>query len=163
MTALSPPTRLDRALGGLQAGVAGAAISMVLMCLASRLDGKSFWTIPNLMSGLFYGYGAIRPEFGMHTVAGLAVHWLNCSLLGIVYAQVVPLRRWMALWGPLCGSLWYYLWDGFFWRKAFPPFALYSKRPSIFAAYVLVGLCVGLYSIFARSNGLAPGDGKIND
>jgi hypothetical protein len=153
--ALSPPNRIDRTLASLQAGVLAALASFLLMGMLSRLEGRSFWTIPNLMSGLFHGYPAIQPDFSRFTVNGLALHCLGCVLLAFLYSQAIAptrLLRSAMIWGPLSGSLWFYLWDGFFWRKAFPPFATYSKRPSVFLAFVLAGFCVGLYSIFVRSS-----------
>jgi hypothetical protein len=68
-------------------------------------------------------------------------------------AQIVPaggrlLRALSA--GILLSTAWFYLCDAFFWRLYFPPFALYSKRPSVFFGHVLIGVCVGLYSVFVR-------------
>jgi hypothetical protein len=119
----------------------------------SSLEGRSFWTIPNLMAGVFHGVASIRPEFHGQTWSGLAFHLLLCVGLAAATSQVVPpdgrlLRSLSA--GILLSTGWFYLWDGFFWRFAFPPFAIYSKRPAIFFGHVLIGLCVGLYSIFVR-------------
>ncbi len=150
----SHPTRLDRTLAAAQSACV-AAISMLLWDgLSSRVSSHSFWTVPNLMAGVFYGPASLRPDFGFFTLSGIALHVLICTLFAIIFAALVPpsLRLLTAvLLGILAATSWFYLWDGFFWRKSFSPFALYSKRPSIFFSFVLLGICVGLYSVFVRS------------
>lgn len=122
--------------------------------IASRSSGHSFWTVPNLMAGLFFGQNSLRPDFGFHTLAGLSFHLLLSTAFAILFALAVPptLKPFTSLLlGILAATSWFYLIDGFFWRKAFPPVALYSRRPSIFFSFVLMGICIGLYSVFVRS------------
>jgi hypothetical protein len=147
------PSRFERLLGGVQTGVAAFCLSLLWLGFISRLEGRSFWTIPNLMAGAFHGVRSVRPEFHPDTWPGLALHLLLCVGLAALAAQIIRpdgrLLRSLAA-GILLSTAWFYLWDGFFWRYAFPPFAIYSKRPAIFFGHVLIGLCVGLYSIFVR-------------
>jgi hypothetical protein len=155
LSPLVPLSRGERLLAGVQAGVAAFFVVVSWLGLVSRLDGRSFWTIPNLMAGLFYGVASLRPEFAAFTLSGLALELLLCVGVAIIASQMIPPRftilSSLAI-GVLLAAMWFYLWDGFFWRFAFPPFAVYSKRPSIFFGHVLIGLCIGLYSIFVRSN-----------
>lgn len=148
------PSRLERTLAAAQAASV-AAICMILWDGLSSLAGShSFWTVPNLMAGAVYGPASLRPDFGFYTLVGFAIHILTCTLFAILFAALVPpsLRLLTSvLLGILAATSWFYLWDGFFWRKTFAPFALYSKRPSIFFSFVLLGICVGLYSVFVRS------------
>lgn len=107
------------------------------------------------MSGLVYGPHSLRPDFGYHTLVGLAIHLLASTLFAVLFALAIPpnLRLFTSLLlGILAATSWFYLVDGFFWRRAFPPVALYSRRPSIFFSFVLMGICVGLYSVFVRSS-----------
>ncbi len=146
-------TRFERLLAGIQAGVAAFFVSILWLGLFSRLEGRSFWTVPNIMGGLFHGLLSVRPDFGVPTLGGLAVQTLLCVGIAAIASQLIgpnaPLLRSLAM-GLLLGTAWFYLWDGFFWRQAFPAFAVYSKRPPIFFSHVLIGLCIGLYSIFVR-------------
>ncbi len=148
-------SRLDRLLAGVQSGVAGFAVSLVWIGIVSRWEGRSFWTLPNLMAGLFEGLGGFRPYFNAYTWTGLALHLLLTVAFATLTSQVISPRRRIGPslgMGILLSTGWFYLVDGFFWRLVFPPFSVYSKRPSIFFGYVLIGMCVGLYSIFVRSD-----------
>lgn len=146
-------SRFERLLAGLQAGIVSYIALFLWLGSISRLEGKSFWTIPNIAAGLFYGLASFRPEFHTYTWSGIAVLLLICVLFGILATQVIPpdgrlLRSLSA--GVLLSSAWFYIWEAFFWRNLFPPFAIYSRRPSIFFGHILIGVCVGLYSIFVR-------------
>jgi hypothetical protein len=129
-------------------------VSLLWMGLISNLEGRSFWTFPNVMAGLFYGAASFRPDFHARTWSGLALHLLLTVAVGVLASQTIPVRARLGAslgLGVLLATGWFYLLEGFFWRFAFAPFALYSKRPAIFFGYVLIGLCVGLYSMFVRS------------
>lgn len=146
-------SRSERFLAGVQAGIVAYLALFLWLGSVSRLEGKSFWTIPNIAAGLFYGLASFRPEFHSYTWSGIALLLLICVLFGVLSAQIIPpdgrlLRSLSA--GVLLSSAWFYLWEAFFWRIFFPPFAIYSRRPSIFFGHVLIGVCVGLYSIFVR-------------
>lgn len=148
-------SRSERLLAGLQAGIVSYFALVLWLGSISRLEGRSFWTIPNIAAGLFYGLASFRPEFHIYTWSGLALLLLICVAFGMLGGQVIPpdgrlLRSLSA--GILLSSAWFYLWEAFFWRNLFPPFAVYSRRPSIFFGHVLIGVCVGLYSIFVRSD-----------
>ena len=148
-------TRTDRLFAALQAASL-ASMLMIFWCgIASRSSSHSFWTLPNLMAGLFYGQNSLRPDFGFHTLSGLAIHLLCSTVFAIVFAEVIPptLRPLTSLvLGIFAATSWFYLLDGFFWRNSFPLVSQYSRRPSIFFSFVLLGICVGLYSVFVRSS-----------
>ena len=151
---LHQTSRLERFFGGLQAATLAALITLPCFAMAAYWTGRSPWTVPNLISGVFFGMPALRREFSYQTVVGSAFHAFLCLLFGVIFSQVVPpnlRRRTSVLLGVLASTSWFYLLDGFFWRRAFPPYALFSKRPSIFLSFVLLGICVGLYSVFVRS------------
>jgi hypothetical protein len=146
-------SRTERLLAGLQAGIVAYFALFLWLGAVSRLEGRSFWTIPNIAAGLFYGLASFRPDFNIYTWSGIALLLLICVLFGMSAAQIIPpdglLLRSLAV-GVLLSSAWFYLWEAFFWRNFFPPFAIYSRRPAIFFGHVLIGVCVGLYSIFVR-------------
>ncbi len=148
-------TRIDRLVGAVQAASL-ASMLMIFWCgIASRSSSHSFWTLPNLMAGLFYGQNSLRPEFSFQTLSGLALHLLFSTTFALLFALAIPptLRPLTSLiLGILAATSWFYLLDGFFWRKTFPLVSLYSRRPSIFFSFVLLGICVGLYSVFVRSS-----------
>jgi hypothetical protein len=146
-------SRSERLLAGLQSGIVAYFALFLWLGSVSRLEGRSFWTIPNIAAGLFYGLASFRPDFTTYTWSGIALLLLICVLFGMVGAQIIPpdgrLFRSLAV-GVLLSSAWFYLWEAFFWRIFFPPFAIYSRRPAIFFGHVLIGVCVGLYSMFVR-------------
>ncbi len=148
-------TRLDRLFAALQAGSL-ASLLMIFWCgIASRSSSHSFWTFPNLMAGIFYGQNSLQPDFGFYTLSGLSVHLLLSAIFALIFAAVIPptLRPLTSLvLGILSATTWFYLLDGFFWRNSFPLVSQYSRRPSIFFSFVLLGICVGLYSVFVRSS-----------
>jgi hypothetical protein len=147
--------RTDRLLAAVQAATLSSMLTIFWCGIASRSSSHSFWTVPNLMAGLFYGQFSLRPDFGFHTLSGLAIHLLLSTLFALIFAALVPptLKPFTSLLiGILAATSWFYLIDGFFWRRAFPPVAIYSRRPSIFFSFVLMGICIGLYSVFVRSS-----------
>ena len=152
---LPQPTRIDRLFAAVQAASL-ASMLMIFWCgIASRSSSHSFWTLPNLMAGLFYGPNSLQPNFGFYTLSGLSVHLLLSTTFALAFAVVVPptLRPLTSLMlGILSATSWFYLVDGFFWRNSFPLVSQYSRRPSIFFSFVLLGICVGLYSVFVRSS-----------
>lgn len=159
----APPSpdarRYERVLAALQAASLSFLLTTFWCGIAARSSDYSFWTFPNLMAGAVIGSASLRPDFGFHTAVGLSLHYLTGIGFGVLYALAVPasLKPISAvLLGILAGSWWYYLLDGFVWRKLFPPLALYSRRPSIFFAFVLMGICIGLYSVLVRSSNEAP-------
>jgi hypothetical protein len=153
----SPPqnTRADRLFAAVQAASL-ASMLMIFWCgIASRSSSHSFWTLPNLMAGYFYGQNSLQPNFSFHTLSGLSLHLLLSTIFALIFAAVVPptLRPLTSLMlGILSATTWFYLLDGFFWRNSFPLVSQYSRRPSIFFSFVLLGICVGLYSVFVRSS-----------
>ncbi len=144
----------ERSLAATQAAAVAAPLMLLWDGIASSTSRHSFWTVPNLMAGLFYGPASLRPDFGIYTLAGIAIQVLSCTCFAILFAAIIPPSSRLlsaALLGILAATSWFYLLDGFFWRRAYFPFSIYSKRPSIFFSFVLLGICVGLYSIFVRS------------
>lgn len=147
-------SHLERLLAAMQAASLASILAIFWCGIASSSSSHSFWTLPNLMAGLFYGNASLRPDFGFHTLTGLAIHLLLSTAFACLFATAIPptLRPLTSLlFGVFGATTWFYVLDGFFWRKAFPPLALYSRRPSIFFSFVLMGICIGLYSVFVRS------------
>jgi hypothetical protein len=146
--------RIERILAALQAAILSFLVTTFWFGISTSANSHSFWTLPNLMSGVFYGASSLRPDFGFHTLSGLALHVLLSCLFAILYAMAVPSTLPTLpslLIGILAASWWFYLLDAFFWRPLFPAMSIYSRRPSIFFSFVLMGICIGLYSVFVRS------------
>lgn len=149
------PSRPERMLASVQAACLSSILTIFWCGIASRSSAHSFWTFPNLLAGLFYGQNSLRPDFGFHTMTGLSIHLLLTTIFALLFAALVPpaLKPLTSLLlGILAATSWFYLLDGFFWRRAFQPVTLYSRRPSIFFSFVLMGICIGLYSVFVRSS-----------
>jgi hypothetical protein len=149
----SSPARLERVLAALQAATLSFLLTTFWCGFASATSGHSFWTFPNLTSGLLLGSASLRPDFGFHTLTGLSLYFLFTAGPALLYALLISpnLRPTVSLLlGVLGCTWWFYLLDGFFWRKTFSPLSLYARRPSIFFSFILMGICVGLYSVFVR-------------
>ncbi|MBZ2184833.1 MAG: hypothetical protein K7J46_08970 [Bryobacter sp.] len=146
--------RIERTLAALQAATLSFLLTTFWFGISTSANSHSFWTLPNLMSGVFYGPASLRPDFGFHTLSGLALHVLLSCLFAVLYALAVPATLPPLsglLIGILSASWWFYVLDAFFWRPLFPAMSVYSRRPSIFFSFVLMGICIGLYSVFVRS------------
>jgi hypothetical protein len=146
--------RIERLLAAFQAAILSFLLTTFWFGIATTANSHSFWTLPNLMSGVFFGPSSLRPDFGFHTLSGLALHVLLSCLFATLYSLVVPTTLSLLaslLVGILAASWWFYLLDAFFWRPLFPAMSMYSRRPSIFFSFVLMGICIGLYSVFVRS------------
>lgn len=147
-------SRFERSLAAIQASILAAAVSLGWWMLSGLATNQSIWTLPNLMGGAVFGARSLRASPGIYTATGLSFHILLCLGFALIASQILPttLRLTTSILASTLGaSIWFYLWDGFFWHTAFPPFALYSKQPTIFLGFLLQGLCIGLYSILVRS------------
>lgn len=166
MSGEGPPEKLqfssrkERLFAGLQAGTVAFLVSFLWIALASRLEGRSVWTYPNLLACLLPGIQNFRSEFSSHTLVGLSLQFLSCSFTGLIASQIIGVQN-RALaslgLGILLATAGYYIADALIWRIWLPSFAFYSHRLPIFFSHVLVGLCVGLYSVFVRREAVLKG------
>lgn len=108
------------ALAGLETGVLGGLAMCAWFLGSSVLAGRSAWILPNLAASLLYGRAVLRPDFGVPSIAGVALILLLGGMLGMVFGLVVrrhPSRARVALLAVLAALVWYYLSQALFWNR----------------------------------------------
>jgi hypothetical protein len=155
------PGAFSTLLAGLQAGMVGALWMLAWLGVSSSWQNRGFWNSENLFATAFYGSDAVRSDFGLKTLPGLALYLLLYSVLGGVFAlvtrdRVPPLRLMLA--GMLFALGWFYLSFHLIWKSAMPlVYLLYSERPMV-VGHLLYGVCVGRFPAHdpGRPRQLAP-------
>jgi hypothetical protein len=142
------PAAFSTLLAGLQAGMLGALWMLAWLGVSSAWQNQGFWNSENLFATTFYGSDAVRSDFSLKTLPGLALYLLLYSLLGGVFAlaargRVPPFRLTLA--GIIFALGWFYLSFHLIWRTAMPlVYLLYSDRPMV-VGHLIYGVCVGRF------------------
>src|SRR6059036_69653 len=76
-------------MAGVQSGVLGGLFMIVWLALLSLLQGRSAWSIPNLLASTFYGEAAMRHGFRWATLSGVALHVIVSALAGVLFGMAV--------------------------------------------------------------------------
>src|SRR5438067_578252 len=122
-------SRLRLVIAGLESGVLGGMFMLAWLGLLSVLQGRSVWTIPNLLASTFYGEAALRRGFRWSTLSGVALHVIMSATVGLLFSlavrEIVSRRRVMLL-GVAAGVAWYFLSLGIFWKHVNPIVPLYA-------------------------------------
>jgi len=145
------PPRWMAALGGLQAGVLGAGLSLLWLGVNSAWQRRSFWAAANLMASTFYGDDSIHTGFARSTVTGIAFYIVLYGLLGALFAygisgRIRGLRLFLA--GVVFGAAWYYFSFGLLWKNVSPLLVLlHPQRPTL-VGHILFGGIVGRFERF---------------
>src|SRR5579863_8509488 len=82
-------SRVYIALAGVQSGMLGGVFRLAWLAILSRLQGRTLWSIPNLLASTFYGEAALRRGFRWTTVTGMALHLTMTAAAGIIFAMTV--------------------------------------------------------------------------
>src|SRR5206468_8459879 len=105
-------SKIKLAMAGVEAGVLGGLIMMAWLAMLSLLQGRSVWSIPNLLASTFYGEAALRHGFRWATLSGVALHVIVSALAGVLFGMavsgIVGRGKVMAL-GVAAGVAWYFL------------------------------------------------------
>jgi hypothetical protein len=142
------PAAFSTLLAGLQAGMLGALWMLAWLGVSSAWQNRGFWNSENLFATAFYGSDAVRSDFGLKTLPGIALCLLIYSLLGGIFALAVgsrvrPFRLMLA--GILFALGWFYLSFHLIWKSAMPLlYLLYSDRPMV-VGHLIFGFCVGRF------------------
>ena len=123
------------------------------LALLSLAQGRSIWSMPNLLASTFYGEAALRSGFHWATLSGMALHVIMSGaaglLFGLAVSRVVSRKRVMLL-GLAAGVAWYFLSLGIFWRHVNPMVPLYAQGGGLFLAHVWLGLFLGSFPKFLQ-------------
>src|SRR5713101_5788780 len=76
-------------MAGLECGVLGGVFMLVWLAIISLLQGRSVWSIPNLLASTFYGEAALRRGFRWATLSGVALHLVMTAIVGMVFGLAV--------------------------------------------------------------------------
>src|SRR5438270_13691900 len=126
----SAGSKVLQAVAGVESGILGGALMLVWLGLLSFLQGRSVWSIPNLLASTFYGELALRRGFRWTTLSGVALHLIVCAMAGLVFGLAVSgiaHRGRVMLLGLAAGVGWYFLSLGVFWKYVNPMVPLYTR------------------------------------
>ena len=132
----------SRVAVGLQAGMAGGLVMLAWLGLATLWSKHSVWWFPNLMATTFGGDAALQSKFGRYSFAGLALHLLQYSLLGAIFARIAPERASyprLLLLGLLLSLAYYFLMYDLLWKHINPLVPLYSPDRQILIGHIFYG------------------------
>jgi hypothetical protein len=137
-----------QALAGLQSGVIGAVFMLAWMALLSLLQGRSIWSIPNLLASTFYGEAALRRGFRWTSLSGVALHVTMTAIAGLLFGLAVggiASRSRVMLLGFAAGMTWYFLCLGIFWRLMNPILPVYGAGGGMLLAHLGLGYFLGSF------------------
>src|SRR5712691_5304549 len=112
-----------QAVAGVESGILGGALMLVWLGLLSFLQGRSVWSIPNLLASTFYGEAALRRGFRWTTLSGVALHVIMTAAVGLLFGLAVSgiaSRGRVMLLGLAAGMAFYFLSQEFFWKHVNP-------------------------------------------
>src|SRR6058998_3738901 len=124
-------SKINLAMAGVEAGILGGLFMMLWLAFLSLLQGRSVWSIPNLLASTFYGEEALRRGFRWTTLSGLALHLIVSAaaglLFGLAVSRITSRGRRVMLLGLAAGVVWYFVSLGVFWRYLNPMVPLYTR------------------------------------
>src|SRR5260370_41269399 len=125
-------------MGGVEAGVLGGLFMMAWLATVSLLQGRSIWSMPNLLASTFYGEAALRRGFRWTSLSGVALHVIVSAMAGVpaglAGGGVAHSGRGQLL-GLGGGVDWDFLSGGSFLSDANPLVALFSRRGGALLAH----------------------------
>src|ERR1041384_4550368 len=147
-------SKINLALAGVEAGVLGGLFMMAWLAMLPLLQGRSVWSIPNLLASTFYGEAALRRGFRWTTLSGVALHVIVSAVAGLLFGWAVSgiakRGRVMAL-GLAAGVAWYFLSLGVFWKFVNPMVPLYTRGGGMLLAHVGMGFFLGCFPRYLRA------------
>jgi hypothetical protein len=142
------PAAFSAMLAGLQAGMVGALWMLAWLGVIAAWQHRGFWNSENLFATAFYGGDAVRSDFGVRTLPGLALYLLLYSLLGGIFALALRGRHRsgrLTLAGILFSLVWFYISFHVIWKSVMPlVYLMYPDRPMVFG-HLIFGACIGRF------------------
>ena len=119
---------------------------LLWLCIALAWSQHSVWWFPNLMATIVWGEPALQNAFDRYSAAGLALHFLQYSALGVLFAWLVPARTpytRLLLFGVILSLGYYYVMYGYVWRHWDPLIPLYVADRPVLVSHVFFGMMLG--------------------
>src|SRR4030081_2998029 len=141
-------TKILQAKAGVESGVLGGLFMLVWVGLLSLGQGRSIWSIPNLLASTFYGEAALRRGFRWTTLSGVALHLIITATAGLVFGLAVSgiaSRSRVMFLGLAFGMTWYFLSLGVFWKHVNPIVPLYGSANGMLLAHLGLGYFLGSF------------------
>src|ERR1700680_2181159 len=135
-------SKVFQAMAGVESGILGGAFMLVWVGLLSLLQGRSIWSIPNLLASTFYGEAALRRGFRWTTLSGIALHLIMAAVAGLVFGVGVggiARRSRVMLLGLAAGMTWYFLGLDVFWKHVNPIVPPYFQGSGMLLAHLGLG------------------------
>lgn len=119
----------------------GGIAMLAVMAVLSVLDRRPWWTFPNLLGSLFYGWRAQSWGPGWATVSGAALQLVVAALAGMIFALLFAgingaARR--ALIGILWGLLLFYA-SARIYSNFAPLVAAHLQRGAMMSVHIIYG------------------------
>src|ERR1700677_227746 len=144
------PAVLSATLAGLKAGMVGALWMLAWLGISAAWQNQGFWNSENLFATMFYGSDAVRADFSLKTLPGLALYLLLYSLLGGIFALAIRRRassgRLMLI-GIIFGLGWFYVSFHLLWKSVMPLVYLLSPDRPMMLGHLIYGACVGRFPV----------------
>jgi hypothetical protein len=141
-------SKVLQALAGVESGVLGGAFMLVWLGLLSLLQGRSVWSISNLLASTFYGESAMRRGFRWTTLSGVALHLIMAAMAGLLFGLAVggiASRSRVMLLGLAAGMTWYFLGLDVFWKHVNPIVPPYFVGNGMLLAHIGLGYFLGSF------------------
>ena len=151
---MNRPPGTSRAAAGLQAGMAGSFVLLAWLGLATLWSKHSLWWFTNLMATTFGGDSALQGGFDKYSPAGLALHLVQYSLLGLIFAAIVPARASyprLLIAGVAFSIAYYYLMYSLVWKHVNPLIPLYSPDRQLLIGHVFYGFMLARLPRYAMA------------
>lgn len=121
---------------------------LVWLGALSFLQGRSVWSISNLLASTFYGEAALRRGFRWTTLSGVALHLIMTAIAGLVFGLAVggiASRSRVMLLGLAAALTWYFVGLDVFWKHVNPIVPAYSQGGGMLVAHLGLGYFLGLF------------------
>src|SRR6266567_3854078 len=82
-------SKINLVMAGVEAGVLGGLFMMAWLATLSLLQGRSIWSMPNLLASTFYGEAALRRGFRWTSLSGVALHVIVSAMAGLLFGLAV--------------------------------------------------------------------------
>ena len=136
------PSRIERALNGIQAGMTGGFAMTAVAVIVSVFEERAWWSYLNLLAVHFYGPRALATGPGWPTLAGLALQLTIAGLAGALFALLfsgVTSGARLALFGVAWGVALFFLSEQIH-HQVTPLVAVHIERGPMLSAHAIFGL-----------------------
>jgi hypothetical protein len=147
-------SKMNLMMAGVEAGVLGGLFVIVWLGILSLLQGRSLWSVPNLLASTFYGEMALRRGFRWSSLSGVALQLTVSSIAGMLFGLAVSgiaSRSRVMILGVATGLAWYFLSVGVFWKYVNPMVPLYARGGGMLLAHLGMGFFLGSFPRYVEA------------